>query len=204
MRLLPTAACILAFGLVACSGETQTTTTVTTPGGPGERPVEGVGVMQRSTAGASANVTLTNAEGQPAGTATIHQGPQGVLVRVEATGLTPGWHGIHFHAVGVCDGPGFQSAGAHVHDGGGDAVHGILNQDQDDSGDLPNVYADAQGRVFAELFTPFVRLADDGKGQHLLDQDGSALLIHANPDDHTSQPIGGAGDRVACGVVQAG
>jgi len=204
MRLPLTAASVLALALAACSGETQTTPSATTPGAASERPVDGMGVMQRATVGASTDVSLANGQGQPAGTATIRQGPQGVLIRVEATGLTPGWHGIHFHAVGTCEGPGFQSAGSHVHGGDAEAVHGILNQDQNDSGDLPNIYADAEGRAFAEIFTPFVRLADNGEGQHLLDQDGSALLIHANADDHASQPIGGAGDRVACGVIRAG
>ena len=36
----------------------------------------------------------------------------------------------------------------------------------------------------------------------LKDADGSALVIHANPDDHMSQPIGGAGARIACGVIR--
>ncbi|HBX92207.1 MAG TPA: superoxide dismutase, partial [Hyphomonas sp.] len=36
----------------------------------------------------------------------------------------------------------------------------------------------------------------------LLDEDGSALIIHEAEDDHMTQPIGGAGARVACGVIQ--
>jgi Cu-Zn family superoxide dismutase len=36
----------------------------------------------------------------------------------------------------------------------------------------------------------------------LRDKDGSALVIHANEDDHTSQPIGNAGPRVACAVIK--
>ena len=55
----------------------------------------------------------------------------------------------------------------------------------------------------AEVFTSHARLAQNGPGQWLLDADGSALVIHANPDDHSSQPIGGAGDRVACAVIKA-
>ena len=38
--------------------------------------------------------------------------------------------------------------------------------------------------------------------QDLLDGDGLSFLVHANRDDHVSQPIGGAGDRIACGVFQ--
>ena len=64
--------------------------------------------------------------------------------------------------------------------------------------------AGADGRAFAEIFTPFARLAENGPGVHLLDADGSAIVIHAQADDYTSQPIGGSGDRVACGVIAAG
>lgn len=201
MRMLPIAASVLALGAAACSGDQAESTTPPTDG---TTPATTQTAAQRAPVGASANVALADGEGASAGTATLRQGPQGVVIRVEATGLTPGWHGIHLHAVGTCEGPAFQSAGSHVHDGAGEAVHGLLNEGQSDSGDLPNVYADAQGRVNAEVFTTFARLADSGGGEHLLDEDGSALLIHASPDDHTSQPIGGSGDRVACGVIQAG
>ncbi len=35
----------------------------------------------------------------------------------------------------------------------------------------------------------------------LLDEDGSAVIIHEHPDDHLTQPIGSAGGRIACGVI---
>ena len=57
--------------------------------------------------------------------------------------------------------------------------------------------------VVPEIFTPYARLAEFGPGAALLDTDGSALVIHANPDDQSSQPIGGAGARVACGTIVA-
>ncbi len=40
--------------------------------------------------------------------------------------------------------------------------------------------------------------------ENLADADGSAIVIHANPDDHKAQPIGGAGARIACGVIAGG
>lgn len=148
------------------------------------------------------NVRLINGAGQPAGTITLKQGRTGLLMLVEANGLTPGWHGIHIHAMGTCEAP-FTSAGAHINHAENKAPHGLLNPQGPDDGDLPNIYADANGVVKAELFTTTARLAETGNGQWLLDRDGSAIVIHANADDHASQPIGGAGDRVACGEIHA-
>ena len=79
-----------------------------------------------------------------------------------------------------------------------DKQHGLLNPDGPDNGDLPNIYAAADGTVQAELFT--TRAGPD----LLMDDDGSAIVVHENRDDHITQPIGGAGGRVACGVLSAG
>jgi superoxide dismutase, Cu-Zn family len=157
----------------------------------------------RSAVGATARASLVNSEGAAAGTAILRQGSTGVVIRVEATGLTPGWHGLHLHAVGQCQTP-FDSAGAHIQHAGQKVPHGYLNAQGPDSGDLPNLYVGADGRGFAEVFTTVAALNQGGPGEHLLDADGSSILIHANADDHSTQPIGGAGDRVLCGVIAAG
>lgn len=115
--------------------------------------------------------------------------------------MSPGWHGLHFHMVARCDGPGFQSAGGHTH-GGRASVHGLLNGSATDTGDLPNVHAGPGGRVDAEVFSPFVTMRGAAGRTRLMDRDGSAILVHAMADDHSSQPIGGSGDRVACGVLR--
>lgn len=203
MRAMLLASALIAAPLAACN-QPEPTAPTPAPSGPAAAPTP-TPQAQRAPAGATATVALRNGQGGEAGTATLRQGPQGVLIRIEATGLTPGWHGVHLHETGTCEGPGFQSAGAHVHGGAAsDVTHGLLNAQHSDFGDLPNLYADAQGRAYAEVFTPFARLADTGPGAHLLDADGSAIVIHAQPDDHQSQPIGGSGDRVACGVIAAG
>ena len=157
----------------------------------------------RARVGDFGEATLINAQGRNVGRAILTQGPTGLLIRIEADGLTPGWHGAHIHATGQCDAP-FTSAGAHINHGEPKAPHGLLNPAGPDDGDLPNVFADATGQVRAEIFTTEARISSEGPGQWLWDTDGSALVIHANMDDHTSQPIGGAGDRVACGVMAAG
>lgn len=157
----------------------------------------------RASIGDFGEATLMNGSGARVGRAILTQGATGLLIRIEAEGLTPGWHGVHIHATGQCAAP-FTSAGAHINHGDPKAPHGLLNAGGPDDGDLPNVFADAQGRVNAEVFTTRARIARNGPGQWLWDADGSALVIHANMDDQTSQPIGGAGDRVVCGVMAAG
>lgn len=164
----------------------------------------GANGSDRAPLGATASAALVNAQGGSSGTVTLRQGPRGLVMTVEASGLTPGWHGIHLHAVGSCDGPGFTTAEGHIHSGDSEAIHGLLNAQGNDNGDLPNIHAGTDGRAMADIFTPFARLTSRGPGDNLLDADGSALIIHAMPDDYSAQPIGGAGPRVACGVIRAG
>lgn len=148
-------------------------------------------------------IDLRNSTGGSAGTVTLTEAPNGVLLRLEARGLTPGWHGLHFHEKGDCSAAGFTSAGAHVH-GKASVVHGLLNPDGNEAGDLPNLHVAADGTGTAELFSDYVSLSGAGARPALMDTDGSALVIHANPDDYKTQPIGGAGPRVACGVIPRG
>ena len=153
-------------------------------------------------AGESRTFDLAKAHGAgSAGKATVTEGPKGVLLKLEVSGLTPGWHGVHFHEKGDCSAQDFTSAGAHVH-GPAAVVHGLLNPAHSDNGDLPNIHVGADGKAMVEIFSTFVALSDAAGRQNLLDADGSAVVIHASADDHTSQPIGGAGARVACGVVK--
>jgi len=202
MRSSLVAVALLALPLVACNaGEDAPADASSAPTESGAAASGGTAVA-RGPVGATAQAPLMDAEGGSAGAATFHQGSTGVVIRIEATGLTPGWHGLHLHAVGQCDAP-FKSAGSHIQHAQA-APHGYLNAEGPDSGDLPNLYVGADGRGFAEVFTTAVSLNSGGPGAHLMDADGSSVVIHANPDDHTSQPIGGAGDRVACGVVAAG
>ena len=159
-------------------------------------------MIPRATPGQTGQAAIINGQGADIGKATLTQGPTGLLIKVEAAGLTPGWHGIHIHATGQCAAP-FTSAGAHINHTDPKTPHGLLNAQGPDDGDLPNLYAAADGSAKAEFFTTQARISQDGPGQWLWDADGSALVIHAAADDHASQPIGGAGDRVACAVLSA-
>ena len=151
--------------------------------------------------GGQAAATVVAPDGSQIGTAEFTQGSTGVLIRLDVSGLSPGAHGIHLHAVGTCT-PDFAAAGGHINPDEG--VHGLLNPDRtadaQDLGDLPNLYAAADGTARAEFFTALVTVAG-GSMPALIDDDGSTVVIHESPDDHVSQPIGGAGGRVACGVI---
>lgn len=143
--------------------------------------------------------SITNNKGAPIGKLVIQDGANMLVMRlqIQPGGLPPGWHGIHFHAIGDCsDAEKFEKSKAHVnHD---QNKHGMLHPDGPDEGDLPNVYANADGSVNAEVSSDTPLIGEGG----LKDGDGSALVIHANEDDHATQPIGGAGARIACGVIK--
>ena len=142
---------------------------------------------------------LKGPTGADLGKVTVVDAPKGVLLRVDAKGLTPGWHAIHFHEKGACTDDKFASAGSHVH-GEGTVIHGLLRADATDFGDLPNIFAQADGTATAEIYSTLVTVK--GSGAKLLDDDGASVVIHGNPDDYTSQPVGNAGPRLACAVIK--
>ena len=146
-----------------------------------------------------ASAEMIDTEGKSIGKVSFEQAPTGVLVSVEVTGLPPGPHGIHLHSVGACS-PDFKAAKGHINPN--KAAHGLLHKDGPDNGDLPNLFVAADGTGMAEFFTTRVSIISGETGPALLDKDGSTVIIHANPDDHVTQPIGGAGGRIACGVIE--
>ena len=154
-----------------------------------------------ATSSAAPTVSFKAGDGASRGSATLTEAPMGVMLRVELTGLTPGWHAIHFHAKGDCSDAAFQAAGGHINHAT-PKPHGLLNPEGPDFGDLPNVYAAADGTARAEAFSTLVSLKGQGGRPGLMDADGSAIVVHASPDDGRTQPIGGAGARVACAVVK--
>ena len=136
---------------------------------------------------------LVGAGGQALGSVRMWQTPGGVTLRIAASGLPHGIHGIHVHSVGRCDPPGFASAGAHFNPGG--TKHGFNNSAGPHRGDLPNVTVSANGVLQEAVSLPGASFAS------LLDADGAALVIHARADDYVTDPSGNSGDRIACGVM---
>ncbi|RIJ30827.1 superoxide dismutase family protein [Henriciella algicola] len=140
---------------------------------------------------------LMGNEGDTIGSVNMIEGPNGIVMEVSINegGLTPGWHAVHIHQTGDCSDTGeYTASGGHV--GKIEGGHGLLNPAGPEPGDLPNLYAFEDGSVNFETFTDLVALSD------VMDDDGGAIIIHEGRDDHMSQPIGGAGGRIACAVVQ--
>lgn len=150
---------------------------------------------------ATAMATFMNAEGTEIGAVTLTQGDGTVAITGNLEGVTPGDHGMHFHETGNCDGStGFESAGGHFNPA--DHQHGLENPDGPHAGDLPNVTAIDDGTVPVELTTDLISLAE-GEDGYVFDDDGTALVIHAGPDDQVTDPAGNSGDRFACAVIEA-
>lgn len=140
---------------------------------------------------------LRDPNGQPAGMVTLTQGSGGVRIVIDAKGMPPGPHGVHIHAVGKCEGPQFTTAGAHFNPGG--KQHGTMNPQGAHAGDLPNLIVGANGTGRLESMTDGITLGAGGTS--LFDADGSAIVVHAGPDDLKTDPTGNSGGRIACGVV---
>lgn len=157
---------------------------------------------------------LVSPDGEPRGTVELAEVEGGTLVTVEAVDLPPGFHGLHVHATGLCEpdsenpsDPGergaFLSAGGHLKGDDDEAVH------PEHAGDLPPLYVADDGSGKIVTFTD--RLDRD----QLLDDDGSAVMIHEKSDnlaniperyapdgpDEDTQNAGDGGSRIACGVV---
>ena len=144
-------------------------------------------------------IEIRRADGSLAARAMVWQTAAGLEVRVQAAGLPAGHYGVHFHAVGRCEGPAFASAGPHWNPTG--RQHGSLNPQGHHLGDLPNLDVDEQGAGRLEYLVAGAAMSGP---QGLFDADGTALVIHAGPDDYRTDPSGNSGARLACGVLRAG
>ena len=123
-----------------------------------------------------------------------------VDITVTVNGLKPGMHGVHLHAVGKCE-PDFTASGGHFDPG----PAGNMDPDANHPfhmGDIPNLDVPASGRGTMKVSTTRVTLSEGPLS--LFDADGSAIIIHGNPDQGITGPAKSGvsgGPRVACGVI---
>ncbi len=163
-----------------------------------------VGAQRPSTSDVEVvRTTLKDAAGQDVAVVELRKSPRSaVKVAVTGRGLPAGFHGMHVHAVGACEAPAFMTAGGHLKDEG--------ESHSEHTGDLTSLYVKRDGTVSVRFETDRFDLAS------LRDLDGSALIIHALPDnfgnipqryapegpDQITRDTGDSGGRIACGAVR--
>ena len=142
-------------------------------------------------------VNLASASGSlVSGKATLVPMSDGVHITGTVGGLPPNsTHGFHVHEKGDCSAADASSAGPHFNPFA--AAHGKAESGAHHAGDMDNVVANAEGVVNVNVHVRGVTLG----GGAVNDIAGRALVVHAAPDDYSSQPAGNAGARVACGVI---
>jgi Cu-Zn family superoxide dismutase len=139
------------------------------------------------------------------GTATFSEVKHGtgsaVHVELSVSGLKPGQHGVHLHAIGKCEPPAFTAAGGHFDPGPAGNTDPDANHPYH-MGDLPNLVVGDDGKGSLTAVTTRVTLTDGPLS--VFDSDGTAIIVHGNPDQGiTGEPKSGVsgGPRVACGVL---
>ena len=140
---------------------------------------------------------ITPTEGnQVRGSVELSGGNGATRIAGTLTGLKPGAHGLHIHAIGDCSAPDASSAGDHFNPD--DDPHGSP-QDLNDAhhvGDLGNVTANEKGE--AEVNIEDDEIVLNGAESVI----GKALIVHSGQDDFETQPAGDSGSRVACGEIE--
>lgn len=138
--------------------------------------------------------------GKSIGTITFQDGKDGVTITPNLKGLPPGEHGFHLHEMPSCA-PGEKdgkkvaglAAGGHFDPDATDSHKGPGGGGHD--GDLPKLVVSDKGEAKEPMQV---------KGIKLSQFEGKALVIHAGGDNYsdTPKPLGGGGERIACGVAK--
>jgi Cu-Zn family superoxide dismutase len=152
--------------------------------------------MSSSSGPALASAGLMATKGnKTVGEVTFEQVNGKVRVTAQVIGLKPDQeHGFHIHEVGDCGSGDGMSAKGHFNPHG--KPHGKGSDRH--AGDLPNLKADKSGRAKLAVDMDIISVTA-GPASVI----GRGIIVHAQPDDYTSQPVGNAGARMACGVIKA-
>ena len=162
----------------------------------------GVGLAAVMTTGAvlaqaPVKVEMKDAQGQSIGTATLMPMSGMVHIQLDLKNLKPGQHALHVHATPKCEGPAFTSAGGHFNPAG--KKHGLKSPDGPHAGDMENFTVAADGTFKGMVMAHGITMGSEANS--VFANGGTALVIHAGPDDMVTDPAGAAGDRIACGVI---
>jgi Cu-Zn family superoxide dismutase len=147
----------------------------------------------------TATASFIDPQGAPIGTAVLSDDPAGTRIALDLSKLPPGAHGFHIHAIGKCTPPDFTSAGGHFNPL--IRKHGTKNPEGWHAGDLPNLTVGSDGTLKTEVLARDVTLGSSTSALSLFPPSGTALVLHASPDDERTDPAGNAGARIACGVI---
>ena len=146
----------------------------------------------------TAVIKATPTGGALSGTATLTETPKGLQVVIAVKNAPPGVHGLHIHEHGDCGDVG-KAAGGHFnpdhHPHGNAVAHGIEHAH---AGDLGNITIDAKGSGNLTVTVKGLTLKQGPRAVA-----GKAIILHEKADDF-GQPVGNAGGRIACGVINAG
>lgn len=161
------------------------------------------GEADQPVVGLTASAILESPTGDYMGSVKFRQASTGVLIMAEVAGLPPGGHAFIIHETGSCA-PDFAAAGDHFNPS--QTEHGFVHPSWKrgepagaHGGDLPNIYAAADGSARADFFSQGITL-DTTLLHTILDADGSAIIVHEFPDAYGDQESN-TGRRLACGVI---
>ena len=145
-------------------------------------------------------IPIKTASGEDAGSASFKESKDGkqLSVTLKLKNLPFGEHAVHIHENPVCDAPDFKTAGGHFNPDG--KQHGSMNPMGHHNGDLPKNVSVGENHMGEATFKVDYLTLAPGAPTSIL---GHSIMVHEKADDMKTDPTGNAGNRIACGVINA-